>query len=69
LIAAVVGIFSYKKKRVCIISEPAGYLLYISFCGWTWSSPRVNLVKGCGFEEEQMNASYTDGQQSHDRTK
>jgi hypothetical protein len=20
---------------------------YISFCGWTWSSPRVNLVKGC----------------------
>jgi hypothetical protein len=48
LIAAVVGIFSYKKneKNVCA-SSLNQQDTYISFSGWKWSSPRVNLVKGC----------------------
>jgi hypothetical protein len=43
---AVVGVFSYPKKNVCA-SSLNQQDTYISFCGWIWTSPRVNLVKGC----------------------
>jgi hypothetical protein len=35
-----------EKKTVCA-SSLNQQDTYISFCGWTWTSPRVNLVKGC----------------------
>jgi hypothetical protein len=28
----------------------------------------LQAISSCGFEEEHINASYTDGQQSQDRT-
>jgi hypothetical protein len=69
--------FISKKKRVCIISEPAGYLHIFLWLDMVITSSEsgqrllVTIWLYCvsGFEEEHINASYTDGQQSQDRTK